>query len=87
MINVHNVQTKKEIRKHGNMLSIFIHHLQSIELRQNKRDKFVGKSTWHTFREHVRVFEIVATAKIPILGKFINRLKKLVILHSPIITI
>jgi len=41
-------------------------HLRSIELRQNKRvDKFAGKSIWHTFRERVHVFEIVAIAKIP----------------------
>ena len=44
-----------------------------IKLRQNKRiDKFAGKSTWHIFRERVRVLEVVATTKISIFGEFID---------------
>jgi len=48
IINVDNkIQTEKEMRKHGNMLPIFIRDIICGPSNwQNKRvDKFVGKST------------------------------------------
>ena len=76
VINVDNkVQTEKEICKHGNMLPISIcrYYLWYIKLRQNKRaHKFTEKSIQCTLPKRVRVLEIIATAKISILGEFIS---------------
>ena len=75
VINVDNkIQTEKEIRKKKYATDFYTrNYLRSIELRQNKRvDKFAGKSTWHIFREYVRVLEVVVIIKIPIFGEFIT---------------
>jgi len=57
-------------------MPISINHLRFIERWQNKCANTIVVY-WkvhmaYTFRERVYVFEIVATAKMPILGEFIS---------------
>jgi len=61
---------KKKYAKR-NMLPISIHGIICGPSNCGKINKFAGKSTWHIFREYVRVLEVVII-KIPIFGEFIT---------------
>jgi len=67
------IKTEKKIQAWKHTTDFYTrNHLRSIELRQNKRvNKFAGKSTCIRFEKHVHI-EVVATANIPIFGKFIS---------------
>jgi len=74
MTNVDNkVQIEKEIHKHGNMLPISIRGIICGPSNCGKINVLISLLEGHmTFRERIRVLEVVATAKIPTLGKFIS---------------
>ena len=71
MINVDNkVQT--EIHKHGNMLPTSIREIIFGQSNCKTNVLISLPESPHTFRDRICVLEVVATAKIPILGEFIS---------------